>query len=130
MDLFNLSLTDFVILTIIGFTSGALSGLLGVGGGILIVPALVFFFGLSQHQAQGTSLALMLLPLGFFATKKYYQAGNVKILYAVLLIFFFIIGSFLGADFSLALDEKILKKSFGIFLLLIAIKTFFNLRKK
>jgi uncharacterized membrane protein YfcA len=124
MDIF-----DILILAAIGFSSGLLSGFLGVGGGILIVPSLVFFFGLSQHMAQGTSLAIMILPIGFFAARKYYMDKKVNVQYAIFLSLSFILGSYLGSTVSLSLDEKTLKKIFGIFLLFIAIKTYLGIKK-
>ena len=124
-----MDISDILILASIGFSSGVLSGFLGVGGGIVIVPSLVFFFGLSQHMAQGTSLATMILPIGFFAARKYYKQGKVNVHYAIFLALSFIFGSYLGSMVSLSLDEKTLKKIFGIFLFLIAIKTYLGIKK-
>ena len=121
---------EIIILALTGLAAGALSGLLGVGGGIILVPSLVFFLGLSQHLAQGTTLAMLALPLGFSAVKKYYKAGHVQMQWVFLLMIGFVVGNFLGAFFSLSLNDKILQKAFGVFLLLIAGKSAWELKNK
>jgi uncharacterized protein len=117
-----MSLSTIIILLLIGVCAGILSGFVGVGGGIIIVPALVFFLGYSQHLAQGTSLALMLPPIGILAVYNYYKAGNTNITAALVIGAAFVFGAYLGSKFSLALDERIVKKIFGVVMILAAIK--------
>jgi len=109
----------------LGIISGILSGFLGIGGGSILIPAFVYLLGLSQHQAQGTTLALMVPPIGLMAALRYYFEGNVnlKIAFWVCIGFFF--GAFLGADFAQKVSDTLLKKIFGVFLLLISLKMIF-----
>lgn len=117
-----MTLTQILLLLLIGLLGGTISGALGVGGMIIIVPALVFFMGLTQHQAQGTSLAMMLLPIGILGVMNYYKAGHVKIGYALIMMSAFIIGSYLGSKYSIQIPAKTLKQVFGILLILVGIK--------
>jgi uncharacterized membrane protein YfcA len=119
-------MTTLIILLTIGLLAGVLSGLVGVGGGIIIVPALVIFMGLSQHEAQGTSLAVLLLPVGIFAVLNYYKAGYVDLKSTLIIASTFIIGGFIGSKVAISLDQNTIKKIFGVFLLLIAIKMIFG----
>ncbi len=119
----KMSIETFLILVIIGLFSGAFSGLVGIGGGVIIIPALVLFLGLSQHEAQGTSLAILLPPIGLMAAYQYYKSGNVNLIYAIVIAITFFIGGYFGAKFAVKMPQDILKKVFGIFLLLLAIKT-------
>lgn len=112
---------------ILGSFIGALSGLFGVGGGILLVPALVIFYKFGQHEAQGTTLAMLLPPIGLMATYKYWSTGHVRILPAMLLAVGFLLGSYYGARYAVSLPEATLKKGFG--LLLIIVGTFLFCRK-
>lgn len=114
------------IIIVIGIIAGVMSGMLGIGGAIIMVPALVFFLGLSQHAAQGTSLAVMLPPIGIIAAFNYYKAGQVNIKFALILAAAFLIGSYFGSKFALNLPQPVLKKIFGILLLLIAAKMLFS----
>jgi uncharacterized membrane protein YfcA len=114
--------TVIITLVIIGLITGALSGMLGIGGAIIMVPALVYILGLGQQAAQGTSLAVMLPPIGIIAAYNYYKAGQVNIKFALILAAFFIAGSYFGSKLSLTLPENVLKKIFGILLLAVAIK--------
>lgn len=107
---------------VIGLVAGALSGLLGIGGGIIIVPALVFLFGLSQHQAQGTTLALMVPPIGLLAAWTYYKAGFVDLKIAAFICIGFFIGGLLGAMYADSLPGPLLRKIFGFVFLIIALK--------
>ena len=111
-----------VILLCLGLVAGTLSGMVGIGGGIIIVPALVYFLGFSQHQAQGTTLAILMMPIGVLGVYNYYQAGTVDIKSALIIAFTFIIGSYLGSKISLSLDQTTVKKFFGGLLLIISIK--------
>ena len=112
-------------LLLVGLAAGVLSSMAGIGGGLIIVPSLVFFFAFSQKMAQGTSLALLLPPIGIFAVMNYYKAGYVDVKVAGLLVVSFIIGSYLGSKIALGLPDTMLKKIFGIFLALVAIKYLF-----
>lgn len=106
----------------LGLLAGILSGLLGIGGGILIVPALVFIVGLTQHQAQGTTLALMVPPIGVLAAWTYYKQGNVDFKIAALICLGFFFGGLLGAKFATVLNPALLKKLFGLAMLITALK--------
>jgi uncharacterized membrane protein YfcA len=119
-------LQSVVMLILIGLAAGIFSGFVGVGGGVLVVPALVFFLGLTQHQAQGTSLALLMMPVGIFAVYNYYKAGNVNIHYALLIAAGFVLGAYVGSKLSLKISPEIVKRVFGIFMLLVALKMIFS----
>lgn len=110
------------ILILIGLLGGIFSGAFGIGGGTIMVPALVYFLGLTQHQAQGTTLAVLLMPVGLLGVMRYYYAGNVKINMAILIGAGFILGALLGAHFIHGLSESTLKRAFGIFLVIVGIK--------
>ncbi len=116
--------TVFIIL-IIGFTAGMLSGLVGIGGGIIIVPALVFFLGFSQKMAQGNSLGLLLLPGGILAVLNFYKQGYIDIKVVLILFVAFVIGGYFGSKISLNVSENKLKKVFAIVLLLVSLKILF-----
>jgi hypothetical protein len=105
-----LSLLPFVLL---GITAGALSGLIGIGGGVIIVPALVFLFGMSQHAAQGTTLALMVPPIGILAAWTYWKQGDVDIRIAALVCAGFLVGSLLGARLAIQIPNLVLGRIFG-----------------
>jgi uncharacterized membrane protein YfcA len=111
-----------LILIGIGIVTGATAGMLGIGGAIIMIPALVFFLGFSQQMAQGTSLAVMLPPIGIIAAYNYYKAGQVNLKYALILAACFLIGSYFGSKLALNLPQAVLKKIFGILLLLVAAK--------
>jgi uncharacterized protein len=120
-----MSIQTIVILVIVGLLAGVLSGLVGLGGGVIIVPALVFILGFSQHQAQGTSLGILLLPAGLFAVMNYYKKGYIDVKVVLLLFVGFLVGGWLGSKISLNLPEGTLKKIFAIALVLIAGKVLF-----
>ena len=109
-------------LLVIGVFAGMLSGFVGVGGGIIIVPALVFFLGFTQHQAQGTSLAMMIPPIGIMAVYNYYRSGNVNLWAAAILCLTFFVGAYFGSKISLKLDQVQVKRIFGAVMLLVSIK--------
>jgi len=113
---------DIYLFLLLGLIAGITSGLIGIGGGIIIVPALVFLFGFSQHQAQGTTLALMVPPIGLLAAWTYYQQGHVNLKTAAIICLGFFIGGLLGARIATGLSSVILQKVFGIALLLIALR--------
>ncbi len=117
----------FVLLLIIGLLGGLLSGSMGVGGGVIMVPALVIFLGMTQHQAQGTFLAMMIPPLAAFSAYNYWKAGYVNWKYAVILMFTFALGSFLGSYLANHyLSDKTLRQIFGVVMLLTALKLIFS----
>jgi uncharacterized membrane protein YfcA len=103
----------------LGLVAGILGGFLGIGGGTIIIPFLIFILGFSQHQAQGTTLALMVPPIGLLAALRYYHDGNVNIKAALFIGLGFIIGGLLGASFASPIPDATLKKIFGIYLVLI-----------
>lgn len=110
---------------LLGVVAGILSGLIGIGGGIIIIPALVFVFGFSQHMAQGTTLALLVPPIGLLAALMYYKQGFVDVKAALYICVGFVLGSFFGARFAMGLSGIVLEKIFGVALLIIALKMIF-----
>lgn len=125
MSLKKYSMTEIIILILIGISGGILSGMFGVGGGILIVPAFVFFLGMTQHEAQGTSLGLMLLPIGILAAYNYYESGNLDVKAGLIVAIAFVVGGYFGSKFALAIDQALLKKIFGILMLFVSVKLIF-----
>jgi len=119
-------MTNPLSFVLLGLVAGALSGLIGIGGGIIIVPALIFIFGFTQHQAQGTTLALMVPPIGLLAAWAYYSQGYVDIRVAAWVCAGFLIGGFLGAKLATGLPNMVLQKVFGGALLLISLKMLFT----
>jgi uncharacterized membrane protein YfcA len=109
-----------VTLLLVGVLAGILSGLVGIGGGIIMVPLLVLFLGFSQHQAQGTSLAVLMVPVTAAGVYNYYKQGFVDWRYAAVIAVFFVVGGFFGSKLAVTIDQKMLKKVFGVVLLLIA----------
>jgi len=118
----KMSTTMLLILIVIGIITGVMAGMLGIGGAIIMIPALVFLLGINQLTAQGTSLAVMLPPIGIIAAYNYYKAGQVNIKYAIILAIFFLVGSFFGSKLALNIPQTLLKKIFGVLLLLVAAK--------
>lgn len=121
----KMTIVTVIILICIGLVSGMLSGLIGIGGGIVILPMLLFL-GLTQLQAQGTSLAVMLPPIAFLAVLNYHRAGQIEWKYALIISAMFIVGSYFGSKIAIGVDQKILKKVFGVILLIIAGDFLFN----
>ncbi|MFC4262012.1 sulfite exporter TauE/SafE family protein [Ferruginibacter yonginensis] len=114
-----------IILLLIGLAAGTLSGVVGIGGGIIIVPALVYFLGFSQRMAQGTSLAILLLPIGLLAVIQFYKAGYVDVKVTATIAIAFFIGSYFGSKIALTVPQEVLKKIFAILLLVVAVKMLF-----
>ena len=114
-----------ILYIVLGFIAGVFSGLIGIGGGVIIVPALVFLFGLSQHQAQGTTLALLVPPIGILAAWTYYTQGYVDVRIAALICVGFFVGGLVGAKVATSVADQTLERVFGIALLLIALKMIF-----
>lgn len=121
----NINITTIFALLVLGLAAGMLSSMVGIGGGIVIVPALVFVFAMSQKMAQGTSLAMLLPPIGIFAVINYYKSGYVDFKIAFILIIAFLAGSYFGSKLALNLEESTLKRIFGVFLLVLAVKYLF-----
>lgn len=122
-----MSAVTIILLVIIGIAAGMLSGLVGIGGGIIIVPALVYLLTFSQKQAQGTSLAILLLPVGILAVINYYRDPqvNLDVKVVALITLGFLVGSYFGSKLALSLPDALLKKVFAVFLMLIALKMLF-----
>jgi hypothetical protein len=112
-------------LIVIGLVAGTLSGFLGVGGATILIPALIYIYKTTQHMAQGTSIAALLLPVGLLAAVKYWQTGNVNIKFALLIAVGFLIGGYIGAVFAQPVADLTLKRLFGVYLLIIALQMIF-----
>ena len=117
-----MELSTLFILIAIGIVAGIFSGFIGIGGGLIVVPALVFFLGISQHAAQGTSLAMMLPPIGILGVMNYYKAGHVDLKISMILAVTFILGSYFGSKFAISLSADVIKKVFGVLIILVGIK--------
>ncbi|HXM96192.1 MAG TPA: sulfite exporter TauE/SafE family protein [Candidatus Dormibacteraeota bacterium] len=111
---------------LIGIAVGIVSGLVGIGGGVLLVPALIYTYKMSQHKAQGTSLATVLLPVGLFAFWEYYKAGNVDLRLALVIAIGFAAGAYFGGSWAQHLSEAVLRKGFAVLLAILAIKLYFQ----
>ena len=120
--------TLVVSLIVIGLLGGMLSGMFGIGGGVIMVPLMVFLLSFTQHQAQGTSLAVLSFPVAFVAAYNYYNSGEnvVDWKFAVIIAFSFIIGGYLGSKLAISINQTLLKKLFSLLLLVAAIKMFFS----
>jgi uncharacterized membrane protein YfcA len=118
----TMSFTTILILILIGLIAGSFSGLIGIGGAILIIPALMYFMQMNQISAQGTSLAIMLPPVGLMAVLNYYKAGAVNLKYATIIAIAFFIGGYFGSKLAVNLNQEILKKIFAFVLIGLAIK--------
>lgn len=121
----NLSAMAILGLLVFGLLAGMLSSMVGIGGGLVVVPAMVLLFAMSQKMAQGTSLAMLLPPIGALAVYNYYKAGYVDFRIAGILCVTFVVGSYFGSKLALDLPDSIIKKVFGVFLLLVSIKYLF-----
>ena len=126
-----MDMQTILIIILVGVAAGMLGGLVGVGGGIIIVPALVYFIGFSQKTAQGTSLGLIMLPVGIFGVLQYYKQGHVDFRVVGILAAGFLAGSYFGSKIALSLPQETVKRIFAILMILIAIKIlFFDKPKK
>ncbi len=127
----SMEIQTILIIIMVGLAAGMLSGLVGVGGGIIIVPSLVYFIGFSQKTAQGTSLGLILLPVGILAVMQYYKQGHIDFKIVGLLAIGFLAGSFFGSKIALSISQETLKKVFAMLMIAIAVKMlFFDKPKK
>ena len=113
---------NILLYVLLGLLAGIISGLIGIGGGVIIVPALIFLFGLSQHEAQGTTLALLVPPIGLLAAWTYYKQGYVDLKIAVCICLGFLLGGLLGAKLATNLPNELLGKVVGVAMLVIALK--------
>ena len=121
----NMATQTMLIIILIGIAAGMLGGMIGVGGGLIIVPALVYFLGFSQHSAQGTSLGLIMLPVGIFGVLHYYRQGYVDPKVVAFLAIGFLAGSYFGSKIALSLPQETIKKIFALLMIVIAIKMLF-----
>jgi uncharacterized protein len=118
----NATIIQSLGLGLLGLIAGSLSGLLGIGGAVVIIPALVLAFGFSQRMAQGTTLLLMIPPIGLLAALQYWKAGDVDLKAAIIIAAFFFVGGLLGAKLATSIDPAIVRKIFAVFLIGIAVK--------
>lgn len=114
--------TTLLILIAIGLIAGIFSGIVGLGGGIIIIPALIYLVGLTQKEAQGTSLALMLPPIGLLAAINYYKAGAINLKYAIVIAIAFLLGGYAGSKIALGLSDQTLRKIFAFALLILGMR--------
>ena len=126
----HMDIQTILILILVGIAAGMLSGLVGVGGGIVIVPALVLILGFSQKMAMGTSLGILLLPVGILAVIQYYKQGYVDVRVVMIISVAFIFGGYFGSKIALSLPQETIKKIFAVFMIIIAIKLLFFDKKK
>ena len=122
----GMSISTFIVLIIIGLLAGILSGLVGVGGGIIMIPLLIILLGLTQHQAQGTALFAMLPPIGILAAMNYYKQGYVKWEYALVIALTFVVGGYFGSKLSLSLPPQTVRRVFGVIMLIGGFKLIFS----
>jgi len=121
-----MNMSTILILILIGLVAGIFSGVLGIGGGLVMIPLLAFGLGFTQHEAQGTSLAVLAIPVTFLAAYTYYDAGHVNIKYAGIIAITFVVGGYLGSKFAISLDQLLLKRIFGVILIIAAAKLIFG----
>lgn len=121
----KMDIQTLIILMLVGLVAGMLSGMVGIGGGIIIVPALIYLLGFSQFSAQGTSLALLMFPVGILGVIQYYKQGYVNFSVVLILAAGFLAGSFLGSKISLSLNQETVKKIFALLLLTLGAKMLF-----
>jgi uncharacterized membrane protein YfcA len=121
-----MKMTQILLLLLIGLAAGFVSGSFGVGGGIILIPALVFFLGFSQHTAQGTSLAMMVAPIGLISAWNYYKQDYVNIKVALIVLVAFFVGSYFGSLLAVNISGKLLHRLFGVLLLAAALKMIFG----
>ncbi|MBF0123419.1 MAG: sulfite exporter TauE/SafE family protein [Candidatus Omnitrophica bacterium] len=117
---------QFILFVLLGLLGGFIGGLFGVGGGIIVVPILVLIFGFTQHMAQGTMILTFILPSFILAAWTYYKAGHINIPVALMVAAGMILGTFLGAKYAHALPTPILKRMFGVLMLVLSLKLIFG----
>lgn len=121
-----MNISVIISLVFIGLLAGFFSGTLGIGGSVVMIPLMILWVGFSQHEAQGTSLAVLAVPVTLLAAYNYYQEGYVNWRYAAIIAVTFIIGGYLGSKLAISINQALLKKIFGGVLLLVAIKMIFG----
>ena len=121
-----MTLTILFILLAVGLLAGFLSGMVGIGGGIIIVPVLVYFLGFTQHQAQGTTLFMFLLPIGILGVMNYHKQGYVDYKTALIICSTFVFGSYFGSKLAISIDQKTIKQIFGAIIILLGAKMLFS----
>lgn len=120
-----MTINEITILVCIGLAAGAFSGMFGIGGGLVMVPAMVFFLAMSQHQAQGTSLGVLVIPVAAVAAFNYYKEGELNVKYALIIGLTFVIGGYFGSKLSLGMSQLMIKRAFGVLMLVMALKLIF-----
>jgi hypothetical protein len=118
----EVNILTIIGLLLVGLLAGIISGLVGIGGGIVIVPALIYIFAFSQHTAQGTTLALMIPPIGLLAAWQYYKQGYVDVKVAAIVAAGFILGGYFGGKLAVSFSDQVLKRIFAVVLIMIAIR--------
>jgi len=124
-----MEISTIIILALVGLFAGIISGFVGVGGGVIIVPALMYFLGYNQLQGQGVSLMVLAMPVGIFAVINYYKAGNIQFLPAFIIDIGFVFGAYYGSKWALGMDIKKVKIAFGILMLIMSIKLLLDAQK-
>jgi len=117
-----MSLQAIIILLLIGLAAGIFGGMVGLGGGVIMIPALIYLMGMSQIEAQGTSLAVMLPPVGLFAVMNYYKSGNLNFKYAMLIAIAFLIGGYFGSKIALSIPVATVRKIFAVAMIAMAVR--------
>jgi len=117
-----MTIQTILLLILIGVIAGMMSGFVGIGGGVIMVPALVYIMGLTQHEAQGTSLILMLPPIGILAVMNYYKAGELNIGYGIIIALGFVVGGYFGSKLALKLSPSTVKLIFGVLMVYVSFK--------
>lgn len=121
-----MDLTTIVSLITIGLIAGFLSGTMGIGGSVVMIPLLVLWLNFTQHEAQGTSLAVLSIPVTLLAAFNYYKEGYVNLKFAAIIAITFIVGGYLGSKFAISINQVLLKRIFGVILLVVAIRIIFS----
>jgi uncharacterized membrane protein YfcA len=119
-----MNLQEFLFLALIGLAAGVFGGMVGLGGGVIMIPAMIYFLGMNQISAQGTSLAVMLPPVGILAVMNYYKSGQINLKYALIIAIAFTIGGYFGSKIALNIPVSIVKKIFAFALIIIALRMF------
>ncbi|QNJ98515.1 sulfite exporter TauE/SafE family protein [Constantimarinum furrinae] len=122
-----MNLTVLLALIAIGILAGILSGFMGVGGGVVMIPLMIVFLGYDQHEAQGMSLAVLAVPVTFLAAYNYHSSGHpINWKFALVIAVCFVIGGFVGSKFAVSINQEVLKKVFALVLVIAALKLFFG----
>jgi uncharacterized membrane protein YfcA len=125
----KMEISTIIILALVGIFAGIISGFVGIGGGVIIVPALMYFLGYNQLQGQGVSLMVLAMPVGIFAVINYYKAGNIQFLPAFIIAIGFVFGAYFGSKWALGIDMKKVKIAFGILMFVMSIKMLLDAQK-